>query len=212
MRSLLFIISIFLLACGQVFSQGGAGCPQITLVGPAGETRPGDTVTFTVDVKDADVSKYKFKWYVTFGKILSGNDSPHIEVATERIHDRQNLTATVEIEGLPAGCPNTASETAGVSCGGGTPMTIDEYGRMSLGEEKAKLRYIAGKWKATERVDRIVFVFYRQGKKDKISVKKRAAAISKYLAGLRIPRGKVDFIYSESKPYRVKIYFVPEEC
>jgi hypothetical protein len=49
-----------------------------------------------------------------------------------------NVTATIDVKGLPAGCVSTASETAGVTCKC-VAEAIDEYGIVSWKKERLSL-------------------------------------------------------------------------
>jgi hypothetical protein len=68
-------------------------------------------------------------------------------VRTPREMNETSLTVTVEITDLPPGCAFSASETAVVSQGGGDPIILDEFERLSVKNERNRLDTIAAEWK-----------------------------------------------------------------
>jgi hypothetical protein len=121
-------------------------CPAISITGPAGITSPGKTMTFTTH--EPIGLKGTYKWSVSKGgRIESGQGTPSIKVLTSTNLKISNITATVELSGLDATCPYTASETAFISQG--NPLELDTYGRLSRNDEKERLaiafNYIRGR-------------------------------------------------------------------
>ncbi|MEQ1604755.1 MAG: hypothetical protein ABL999_07785 [Pyrinomonadaceae bacterium] len=115
-------------------------CPSLSISGPAGTTNPGDTMTFTA-TSSGDVT---YNWTVSAGTIESGQGTPSITVRTTKEMGGSNLTATVNIGGLPASCagqncPTTASETAGVIEGQKPAIPVDEYGVLKDDDVKARV-------------------------------------------------------------------------
>ena len=64
----LICASIFMF-CFSIFAfaqTNNSGCPEITVSGPHGLVKPGDTITFTANVKNANKSlKLEFEWSVS---------------------------------------------------------------------------------------------------------------------------------------------------
>jgi hypothetical protein len=121
-------------------------CPAISITGPAGITSPGETMTFTT--YEPMGLNIIYKWSVSKGgRIESGQGTPSIKVLMSTNLNISNITATVELSGLDATCPYTASETAFISQG--DPLVLDTYGRLSRNNEKARLaiafNYIRGR-------------------------------------------------------------------
>jgi hypothetical protein len=110
-RSIIISIAI-LLATGAALGQ----CPTITVIGPAGITYPGETMTFAVTVtNDAVTQNLKYSWSVSVGVITSGQGSRAITVVTDRSMEGANVTATATIDGLSPNCTREMSETAPVA-------------------------------------------------------------------------------------------------
>ncbi|MDQ3800355.1 MAG: hypothetical protein M3384_12965 [Acidobacteriota bacterium] len=110
-------------------------CPEISVIGPSGIAAPtsGEPVTYTAKVENAENFQLEYLWEISAGEIISGQGTPSIELRA-RQDDPSNITVTVEIKGLPEGCPNVFSETQAVArC---EPHNCrDTYGKVSLREE-----------------------------------------------------------------------------
>ncbi len=114
-------------------------CPTLSVSGPSGITRPGDTMTFTANVSGG-TGNYTYNWTVSAGTIESGQGTPSITVRTSREMAGNNVTASFVLSGTdPAcNCPSTGSETGGV-----TPLDkatqIDEFGAQKDDQIKARV-------------------------------------------------------------------------
>ncbi len=108
MRKLLLMPIIALLYCGPLFAQGEPGpvCPYINITGPPGPAAPGKTARFAVSIEPA-VDNPQYEWTISDGKLLRGQGTPQIDV---EVPQTWSLAATVSIKGLPAGCPDMATE------------------------------------------------------------------------------------------------------
>ena len=120
--------------CTQICS-----CPTLSVSGPSGVTKPGETMTFVASVSGADVT---YNWTVSDGTIESGQGTSSITVRTTTTMAGGNVTATVEISGSALDpechCVTTASETAPVA-GKETSTTVDEFGPQKDDEVKARV-------------------------------------------------------------------------
>jgi hypothetical protein len=82
----------------------------------------------------------RLHWTVSAGKIISGQGTQTITVATvdEYGHSSDSVQATVEFAGLDANCSSTAS--TGVQVNPFCPeRKLDEYGDLPFAEEKVRL-------------------------------------------------------------------------
>jgi hypothetical protein len=116
-------------------------CPTITIETPSSTICPHAKATFTAGIVGGDSnSQRRFHWTVSSGKIISGQGTQTITVATVDDYGRgeDSTTATVEVVGLGASCSSTASYTvrADAFC---QERKFDEYGDMSFEEEKVRL-------------------------------------------------------------------------
>jgi hypothetical protein len=108
MRKLLSLpIALFSLLFAQA-----QNCPSsVTVVGPS-ELMAGDTLVFTVAVRDYNYSgKLMYNWSISAGTIISGQGTAMIRVNTSKL-DGQTVTATLELKGLPPKCQSVASTSA----------------------------------------------------------------------------------------------------
>ena len=122
-------------------AQTPANCPTITVTGPAGIVAPGDMATFvvSVDVPEAEKAKLVYLWSSDTGEIASGQWTASIAVRRQK---GQSLVATVEVAGLPAGCPNTASELMTQCDGLPIPEKIGEFDGASFKGDPSDLNSI----------------------------------------------------------------------
>lgn len=138
------LIAIFVFGASAL-AQEISHCPALSIEQPD-LTKPGELMPFKVEIKNGS-SNLGYKWSVSAGTIAEGQGAPVIKVATTREMDNQNVTATVEVIGLPKNCLNIASQTGGVSTGIADLRPIDEYGRISSQDEKARLHIVADELK-----------------------------------------------------------------
>src|SRR5688572_29461512 len=123
---------LFFLALASVefsFAQPPANCPTISVSSPAGITQPGEKFVFTGTVEGDVPENLSFQWEVTGGKVTEGQGTLKISVDAEWL-DGARITVTLNVVGLPEGCPKSASATAGVT-GPHIPVLVDEFGRLT---------------------------------------------------------------------------------
>ncbi len=113
-------------------------CPSISVTGPAGVTDPGETMTFTANVVGGGAVTYN--WSVDRGTIESGQGTPSITVRTSDNDANSNVTATVNVGGLPEGCdcPATASDSGPVAPNP-QAILVDEFGALQNDDIRARL-------------------------------------------------------------------------
>lgn len=88
-----------------------APCPAIQLTGPKGPIGPGETLRYSTRVDQQGTGYYiEFKWTTNPAGInFAGQGGPEIEFERPA-GNRNSVMVTVEVMGLPAHCPRTASE------------------------------------------------------------------------------------------------------
>lgn len=212
MRVLVPIIAI-LLFCEIATAQTSisTGCPAVSITGPAGITQPGDTLTFSANIQVEDWNTLKFQWTVSAGVITRGQGTPHIQVETTREMNNTSVTATVEVEGLPAGCSGSVSETAAVA-GCGLPVTLDEWGKLPTHDEKARIDF-AGMQMGKYPNYHLLFLIGLNPKETRRSAALRVEKIKQQLitkAG--ISQNKIQFMYYPKDISYTRIYIVPKEA
>jgi len=88
-------------------------CPTIDVSG-GGVISLDEPMSFSVKVSDeAKNLDLKYQWTTSQGKIIEGQGTPSIKIDITKLANI-NITATIEIEGLPENCANADSETGSV--------------------------------------------------------------------------------------------------
>ncbi len=114
-------------------------CPTITVSCPTELTAVGTPITFTANVSgDTGGATPTYNWTVSAGTISGGQGTPSITVDTAG-QAGQSITATVNVGGLAASCPASASCTSSIAPNPVGPTKFDEYGNVNFNDEKARL-------------------------------------------------------------------------
>lgn len=113
-------------------------CATLSVTGPAGVTQPGGTMSFTANVSGGNYTP-TYNWSVSDGTIIEGQGTANItvQVPAEGV---SNITATVELGGVPAdcNCPTSASETGPVTPDPKAEQT-DEFDALSNDDIRGRL-------------------------------------------------------------------------
>jgi hypothetical protein len=131
--------TITIQACPDCYVPVECACPTVSVSGPSGVTKPGDTMTFTANVSGGEGVTYN--WTVSAGTIQSGQGTPSITVSTTPDMAGSNVTATLNIttgQAASCNCPTTASESGGVAPLPGN-ITVDEFGPLANDDLKARI-------------------------------------------------------------------------
>ena len=124
-----------------IFSVFGFGqtesviCPTISVDGPYTSVLPGELVTFTAFVTNAEKYKIKYEWSVDEGEIIEGQGTSIVKVKT----GANTTRATVEIIGLPAECKYTTASDTTVPYDPPFSVKLDEYSIRNNQIEKERL-------------------------------------------------------------------------
>ena len=113
-------------------------CPTVSVTGPSATVKPGETMTFTANVNGGSQDSPTYNWTVDKGTIVEGQGTPTITVSTEGLNDT-TLTATVDIGGLCATCPQVSDSETGVIAGRPVARMTDEFGPLANDEVRARL-------------------------------------------------------------------------
>jgi hypothetical protein len=140
--AILLVVFITTEVFGQNMSVGS--CPSVAIRGPAGITLPGEIANFSAEITGPIPSDVKYSWSVTAGTVVSGQGTLLLQVRTPKTGE-YTMTVSLRISGLPQSCPNTFSETGGVTVYPATEL-IDAYGPVSTRAEILRLK------KAVERL------------------------------------------------------------
>lgn len=204
----IFILTFFAFAFGQ-----NSNCPAISVTGPAAAVLPGETMMFATNIEEngSDLSKLKYQWSVDKGTIVEGQGKPIISVSTEELFDTA-VTATVEIKGLSENC-NKSFYKSGTVGSYGDPMVIDEFGKLSGNDEKARLYMLVLELRKKPEFNAYIIVYYPQ-KLGKKSYENRVARIRNFLIrDNKIPSDRVKIIPGgDELEERTIIYFLPDDA
>ncbi len=207
---LTFIFISLSCICSLAQNKENLPCPTITVIGASGLVTAGDDITFTVSIDSSQ--KIEYEWTVSQGEISSGQNSFAITVSTTHDMSGSNVTATVEIKGLPENCSKTNSETAVIKEGCGLPIQIDEYGKLSFNEEKARLANLVSELKKKPDFG-AVFIDYSPKNSNYKLYKERISKIKKYLIEEQnISPERLEFVFGGYGDYLTIIYLPPIEA
>jgi hypothetical protein len=164
MKRLLPFLFIFILASAILAqSDNPSVCPNISVDGPAGHLSPGGTAMFTVDLGNADGRTVTYQWTISAGEIENGQGTQSISVhiPTEALNIIS--LATVRVDGLADGCPNTTSSKFIIGCGACDPLRFDEYGNIHFAEQKTRLDRFAKEVQSSDKVTGFIIRSFPKG-------------------------------------------------
>ncbi len=202
---LIFVsLLIFLIVDGNLSASGhnvGISCPRVTVI-CAGEDCYRSPFYFKAQLSDvAQNEKVSYHWSLPFGQgqIVDGQGTAKVKVVANNSH---NVTATVEVQGLPAECgPAIASMTV-ITEPAPPVQKIDEFGSLPL--EKIK-----------PRLDKLAYQLRNQpGAQGYILSSGKwalAGSAQRYLSRAHnLESGRIVYVQTEAKrPMLIKLYIVP---
>lgn len=207
MRKSLAALAFALLLCGLGYSQTPAKtkCPTISIDVPL--PNRGEPVVFSVAV-DNNSSKRRlgYKWYVSNGVILLGAGTKSVSVHKE--NPGSNITATVEITGLPKGCENTISETEPIIEYSIVEL-IDEFSTATATIDKTRLNEALSRSDQNPN-DLLFIVEYFSKNTSDFDIRAKVKLITEYLVDIRKKDANSFTIITEKAGGALtKIYLVP---
>jgi hypothetical protein len=185
-------------------------CPEISIDGPAGVTKPGESMTFTANISGGD--GLTINWNVTGGgTITSGQGTPSIVVATTAADAGSTITATIQLSGFDpncTSCPAERSET-GVVGTDPEPILVDEFGKLENDVIRTRLDSPFFVELANNPNDRGYIINY--GTPREVAARERL--IQNHMRLRRIDPSRVTFVNggasTTGEPY-TKLYRIPE--
>jgi hypothetical protein len=158
MKKLLTILVSILALSGYSFGQAdeNPGCPNLSIIGPSVPPKLGETGAFTLRLEGAGKDlKLDYAWAISSGEITSGQGT---SILTVRFNERNPVTATVQVKGLPDGCPNTWSENTGCDLGSDPPELLGSFPGPLMAKEKARLITIYDRFEAVRNARGVIFL------------------------------------------------------
>jgi hypothetical protein len=145
MKSFFAASILVLMFCVVSFAQTSENvpCPAISVTGPTGVVRPGDTVTFSLIIgKEVERYEVKYEWTISVGEIIEGQGTATIKAVQKPEDAGSNFTASIQVKGLPENCPADASETA-APYDPPHSIEVDEFSIPATQIEIARLKILA---------------------------------------------------------------------
>jgi hypothetical protein len=139
MKQIFFASILALIFSFSVFAQTENNSLCAKTPGTAGVVQAGTPMKFVATLSGkTDGLTLGYEWKVSAGTIISGQGTCSIVVDTTGLSN-VNITAEVTITGLPACCPNVASETGSVVAKPERELW-DEFGPLSNDDVKARIQ------------------------------------------------------------------------
>lgn len=182
-------------------------CPVISIEGPSGMLGPKQPGIFRVKVVGSqDVGKLSFRWASTVGKISGEFGSSTTQLLTEKRDGGSNIAVFVRVEGLPEGCPDTASEIIGtIPIVEGDP--VDRFGVLKRNEVKARMDNFYISLKSNAAYTGLIDLYF--GPRESRAA--RLARINTILETIRFRKfdiGRVEFAFIESEQSETVLWLV----
>lgn len=132
MKRILTRLILILAFCIVTYGQADPNtCPKFSISAPAIVLTPGDLAKFeaTIDGLSGPV-KYQYVWTISAGHIQQGQGTAKIMVIATKEDAGTNISISLSIKGLEAGCPNAFTEIAAIA----SQPSVDyfnNYGRLT---------------------------------------------------------------------------------
>lgn len=154
-----------------------------------------------------DIVEEQGKSYLSLGKSFEETGKRTIKVLHSTDMVGENLTATVEIKGLPDGCSNTVSETMAISIDPGSAV-IDEFSISATQIDKNRLELLVKA--AKENSSAQIYIIERFEKKfsPKVIQLKSQKTID-YLKSKGIERNYITLLNASSDKNLTQLIIVP---
>lgn len=117
-------------------------CPALTIYCSTELAGIGIPLKASVEVAGGGGLNLKYRWEVSGGTITAGQGATEITVDTTG-NGGENMTATVEVDGLPAGCARVGSCTVGIIDDPPISVLFDCYENLGRAREDERLAQFA---------------------------------------------------------------------
>lgn len=206
MKQILFTSILIFAFCFVISAQGSSSpCRKIIIFSPT-NISPGDRFSATAHFENSDSPALKLDWTIINGeKITKKSKAEIIEVTSENSKDTNQIIVLANYS--ESDCENTAMAKVSIVPACGLPYTIDEYGKISWEDEKARLENVVLTMENSKDLE--LFAFFEFDKKTPQATRKaRLAKVLNYLSEIRnLSKDRITFLISEADDERV--YFQP---
>jgi hypothetical protein len=201
-------IAVTLSITATAQSNPAPACPTLTVTGPAGIPNPGDFISYIVQLTGNIPANVGFKWSVSSGKVVEGQGTDQVKIDADWMSG-VSITATVDVLGLPEGCPTTSSETMAVSVDNFDPVLTDQYSTQVGRVENTRLiAYAAEMNKHPNSFAYILEYFLPRTKKTAIEKKVAMTRAALVKAGLAANNFRI-VVVTDADQNLTKLYRVP---
>lgn len=183
-------------------------CPKMHVVGPPAILNPGDDAVYTLQIDNPAL--YTYSWTVIGGRITRGQGTASITIRYEPKKNDWALSATVEVHGLPEGCPGTITELYQVGDIVTVAVLLADFpvlqGRIDLNALNAFAREL----KRNSYDQGYIGISYKEGKTSKEIVAFEKKLVGYLTRRLGLARARLTFVRLPNEPRdRIRLYRVP---
>jgi hypothetical protein len=209
MAKFLLPILILLVSIAAAAQDLRPACPKIIVSGPAGITIPGEPIHFVATVDPEIPASAKLRWTVRKAQIIDGWGSLHIVVLSEETEVcGGSLSATLEIEGLPTGCPYEFTETLTICCPPES-ILIDES-NIAVNEIDHERLAFARAQQKNNPTNQLYIIEYFPPFTSEISIQEKIERIQNFMSeDLEFDPLALTIVVAEADEPRTRIYRVP---
>lgn len=207
MRKLLPIVGLILAVCSLGLGQESAKspCPTISVDGPSGIVDIGQTAVFSLHIVGAtDTTRYEYMWTLSTDRKFEGQGTTTITIP---IRNNSSLTASVDVKGLPAGCPTIASEVYSVDRDPGAEK-LGTIPTTSLRVSKHILTYVKSKVFQDPYGKLYIALQFPKGTSQKTMERSRQR-LADQLKGSKIPLKRIMFALFDNNNRETIFWIVP---
>ena len=181
-------------------------CPTISLTGPTEAVHPGDPLVFTALVS-GNQAGLTYEWSLSAGSIESGQGTPSIMARSSSNMGGQDITASVTIGGIHAGCPASALVTAKISL----PVQAVNIFSFTPNDNLTESLYRLAAEVQNNPTTQLVIVAYRKENEKPSIAEQRLVTYKEFLIKRNINVGNIEWISSTTlrNEAKTELYFVP---
>lgn len=207
MRPLFLLLTIALLAAAAAGQESPKSpCPSFTVTGPSGIVNLGDFATFSVKIENPEL--YTFSWKVHGASTVDGQGTTSITASLERT-EGGNVTAIVEVYGMPVGCSNTATVTFSI-CGIPVSVLVDEIPLSHTKLGQASLDGFIEELKKNSSDQGYIILYFKPKTPSKAMVSIEKTIYDYLNEKLRTDETRITFVRAPNSPTAlVRLYRVP---
>ena len=206
----LFVFAVLCAGTSYAQTRDDGDCPRVTVEGPAGISMQGEAIIFEAQVAGMPQNLIGYEWSVNQGEISEGQGTSKISVIGGE--PGSNVTATVRITGVSAKCSVSASETAGVAPVIACSMPLDEFGKISWNDERARLYNLVVQIKQNPGSSGVISIYLAEGETVETE-RKHLARIIKHITSVfkTFDLERLIFSIEKSDDRRTVFRLVPPE-